>query len=299
VRARREQIIVVALVVGGLVHAGYVVAIGGDFMHARLLMPALFAVLVPVAVVPVERSRALAVAIVPWAILSLAVLRNPSIDPAKLRPGTPRELSMLISGSDHPVTTDDWSRSLTPPNPDLARREPGIYLANERLAGPGGPLRTASGGPDVVVVDYAVGLSSYLQPVDVYVLDALGLGDAFAAHLELEHRGLQGHEKAMPPAWIWARFVDPDQPVDTDLIRTPSLIADRTGTAIDKDQTDSELVADIAAARQALSCPGVERLSRVTSDPLTAGRVLHNFTDAFRLNGLRIPSDPEEAADLC
>lgn len=296
-RARREQVLVAAFVVGGLAHGAYVVAIGGDFMHARLLMPALFAVLVPVAVVPIERSRALAVVVVPWAIFSLAVLRNPAIDPDELRPGTPREFSMLISGNAHPVTTDDWQGSLPRPGADLTRRVPGIYLGGaERLSGVGGPLQPAADGPQVVVVNYAVGLSSYLQPVDVYVLDVLGLGDAFAAHQRLERRGLAGHEKALPPAWVWARFIDPDDPVDADLFRTPSLIADNTGTAIDEDQTDSELAADIVAAREALACPEVERLTRVTRDRLTLGRVVDNFTDAFRLNGLRIPSDPQEAA---
>jgi hypothetical protein len=78
---------------------------------------------------------------------------EPGIDPATLRPGTPREFAMLISGSAHPVTASDWQRSLPATNPDLAERVPGIYQADERLEGPGGPLRPLAGGPEVVVVD--------------------------------------------------------------------------------------------------------------------------------------------------
>lgn len=51
--------LVAAPVVGGLLHATYVVRLGGDFMHGRLLLPATFALLLPVLVVgvPVRSGR--------------------------------------------------------------------------------------------------------------------------------------------------------------------------------------------------------------------------------------------------
>jgi arabinofuranosyltransferase len=41
----------------GVAHTAYVVRVGGDFMHARFLLPSLFAVLLPVAVVAGARGR--------------------------------------------------------------------------------------------------------------------------------------------------------------------------------------------------------------------------------------------------
>jgi arabinofuranosyltransferase len=257
-------------------------------------MPALFAVLVPVAVVPLERSRLLVAAVVPWAVVSLGFLRFTF--PAELEPvtGSPHMLAVVISGSGHPVTTDDFQIADIPMNRHLAERASGIYQGYQRLGGWTGPLRPAPGGPRIVVVEYAVGLSSYLLPTDVYVLDALGLGDAFTAHLELERRGLPGHEKALPAAWIWARFVHPDFAADTDLLKVPGMMSYLSGTDIEQ-RSDAELAADVAAAREVLACPELERLERVTRRRLTPGRVLGNFVDAFRLSRLRIPSDPQEA----
>ncbi len=40
-----------AVVVAGVLHAAYVVRVGGDFMHGRLLLPGLFLLLCAVAVV--------------------------------------------------------------------------------------------------------------------------------------------------------------------------------------------------------------------------------------------------------
>jgi arabinofuranosyltransferase len=206
---------------------------------------------------------------------------------------------MVVSGSEHPVTTDDWGKDPVPLDEGVGESTSGLYQADRRLEGRDGPLRTAPGGPTVVVIDHAVGLTSYLLPRDVYVLDGLGLGDAFTAHLELERRGLPGHEKALPPAWIWARFVAPDAPVVAGAVRVPELIASQTGTNIEQ-QSRRELAEDVAAARHVLTCPAVDRLVRATREPLTLGRVVDNFRDAVRLNALRIPSDPADAEEaLC
>src|SRR5437868_14232648 len=52
--AQPRLMVAAAVVAGGLLHGVYVVRTGGDFMHARLLLPGLFAVLLPVAVVEVR-----------------------------------------------------------------------------------------------------------------------------------------------------------------------------------------------------------------------------------------------------
>ena len=55
----------------------YVVAVGGDYLHARLFLPAYFALCAPVAVVALARRYAIALAVVPWALAAGLALRPP------------------------------------------------------------------------------------------------------------------------------------------------------------------------------------------------------------------------------
>jgi arabinofuranosyltransferase len=295
----RAHWLVMALVAAGLAHLAYVVLIGGDFMRGRLLLPGLFALLAPIAVVPVERLRVAAVAaVVPWAVLTATVVRPA---PAQLGDdpnfGSPRELMILLSGNRHPVTTDDYARGLTGQSIVLTGR--GLYQATGTLETSLGPVPPREGDPEIVVISYAVGLSSYRLPIDVYVLDALGLGDTFTAHLSLDERGRPGHEKVLAAAWVWARFADPEAPPEHGAVAIPDLLLGGAGTDLGPITTEG-LVDDVELARQALECPTLERLRDVARAPLTVGRVLANVTDAIRLHGLRIPSDPARAVEeLC
>ncbi len=76
---RADVVRCAAVVAAGVLMAGYVIAIGGDFMHARMLLPATFTLLLPVMVVPVPKlsrrvtraavSAGCAVAIGAWAVI--------------------------------------------------------------------------------------------------------------------------------------------------------------------------------------------------------------------------------------
>ena len=69
--------------IAGAAHVLYLVRLGGDYMHGRLLLPATFAVLMPVARVPIwiggtfERTAriALSLAVLPWIVHCVAFLR--------------------------------------------------------------------------------------------------------------------------------------------------------------------------------------------------------------------------------
>jgi arabinofuranosyltransferase len=229
-----------------------------------------------------------------WAVFAATVLRPPALDLASpSNVASPREFMILLSGDAHPVTTDDYASALIRETEIVG---PGVYRDTRRLETASGPLRTPSDRPSVVVVDYAVGLSSYSQPTDVYVLDALGLGDSFTSHLELETRGRAGHEKVLPASWIWARFVEDDStPPDPSVITVPEILVRGAGTDVEP-RTDVQFTRDVDAARAALSCPPLHRLDEATRSPLTFGRVLENIGYAFALHGLRVPSDPQAAA---
>jgi len=58
--SRRHAVVAAAPVVAGLLHTVYVVRVGGDFMYARLFLPATFALLCPFAAFPLPRFRPVA-----------------------------------------------------------------------------------------------------------------------------------------------------------------------------------------------------------------------------------------------
>ena len=62
----------------GSFSALYVVAVGGDYLHARLFLPAYFAFCAPVAVVALAKRYAIAFAVLPWALAAGLVLRPPA-----------------------------------------------------------------------------------------------------------------------------------------------------------------------------------------------------------------------------
>ena len=69
-------VVVLALPVAGALHALYMVKSGGDYLHARLLLPSLFALVAPLAAVPWRRKLlAPFVAVGVWALVAIAFLR--------------------------------------------------------------------------------------------------------------------------------------------------------------------------------------------------------------------------------
>lgn len=63
--ASRSLAVMGMLVAGGLLNGLYVVSVGGDWIHARLLLPPLFGLVLPVAAVPFARPYLVGVVLVP------------------------------------------------------------------------------------------------------------------------------------------------------------------------------------------------------------------------------------------
>jgi arabinofuranosyltransferase len=274
---RRAALVVVAFGLGGIAHALYVVRVGGDFMHARLLLPSLFAIAAPVAVVPLDRRYLPALLVVPWALVALCFLPSPT---------DTRHFFFTLKS--RPVTVEDfnWGRK------GLARfyTGHGVYYNADQIRARPAP------GRDGAVVSYGIGISSYALGNDVYVLDALGLADPFTAHLELRVRGYPGHEKPLPPPWVVARLTAPSSTVDEQVFRGGlgwgiNPIDDPRGVPFDRRVTD---------ARAVLECPAVVDLQRSYTGRLTPGRFIDNIVHALRRSRLRIPPEPAVArARLC
>jgi arabinofuranosyltransferase len=282
----------------GLVHALFVVKVGGDFMHARLLLPAVFAVLCPFAVVSVPARRAgiaLVLGVAAWALVCAAALRVP-YDDGRLVAGQSivDERAYYLhqaGGVVNPVTQEDydrfqWEQAGSAVRARAARGERSLTFAGpndtEAAALPDIPARPGLPVHMVAAVQN-VGLYGYAAGTDAWVVDRLGLGDPIAARIELGARGRPGHEKLLPPQWVIARFGAPDA------YQGDAFVADaRKALGCSVWRWDGTGLHREAPIRQTLDA---------VSQPLTPGRFVSNLKLAATGDKLRFPPDPPIAAD--
>lgn len=278
----------VALVAGALVHALYIVRLGGDFMHARMLLPPLFALLVPVAVWPTtppwprRRSRAfswsnrlLLGSLGTWALLCGFLLRVPyegRIDVSGIADEVPYYRN--LARHPNPVTPEDYREIQFVDSVRMGEQFRAASLAGPRLLlldGKQWPLR-AGLRASVVTTGGAIGIVGFVAGPMVHVADVLGLTDPLASRLILSSRGRPGHEKVLPSEWYAARFV-----------------ASQARAQAAAEYPTLNMTVD------ALGCPALVELQEAISAPLTARRFLENVRVAARLTSLRLDSNPELA----
>jgi arabinofuranosyltransferase len=274
----RGVLVVAAFGISALVEALYVVRVGGDFMDNRFLMPPLFVLLAPIAVVPATRRFVVALAVVPWAVLALGVLRGPE-------DGVPYAFAV---GTRNPVTTEDFG--MAPGGTERAFfTGHGVYYLQRRL--PGRPS-----GHDPALATYGVGVPSYSLGPDTYVLDLFGLGDPITSHLQLQRRATVAHEKPLPRPWIPARLLRPGSKVTEADLQLPPLFYARS---LD-DPRGEPFARRVHDARAALRCSRLRDFVATYRAPLDAGRFFENLGASFSNYGFRIPPEPRAArAELC
>ncbi|GAA4804190.1 terminal beta-(1-_2)-arabinofuranosyltransferase [Actinomycetospora chlora] len=250
----------------------YVTRVGGDFMHARMLLPALFCLVLPVMAVPWRREVVPAVAVIAvWALVCLAGLRpdyGEELGPDFI--ANERMYYVNITGNPHPITTDDYLGHPVAPSgaATVAAAPPGTFV----LRGPGDGwtlFREAPGTPSTIVW-LNLGVTGELAPLDVRVHDAVGLTNPLAAHSTSLPNGRIGHDKDLPAYWDLA----------------------------DAGVTDPQWLdpAELDAARRAVSCPRTQEVLASVRDPLTAGRFWANLTGAWERTSYRYPTEPALAA---
>jgi arabinofuranosyltransferase len=270
-RAARDTswlVLVGAPVAGALVHAAWVVRVGGDFMHARFLLPATFAVLLPVSVLPVRNWRWIpASAIVVWAVVCAFTFRVSFRAPFTIV--DERRWWQVNTRVEHPIVSGDFRRTHGYANSARAR----AFLAeDDRVASvlfyPPVPLAPDVRAPLVIQVG-TLGVAGYRTPTDVVVLDALGLADPLGSRLRVAKRGRPGHEKRLPGEWVLARYTRAEDPA-------------------------------VAAARRALDCGQLRELILATSGPLGISEVFRNIVQAPRLTTLRLSGNAAtDRAQFC
>ncbi|MEU6682727.1 hypothetical protein [Streptomyces sp. NPDC046832] len=292
-RARREQrgrvegraslAVLLAPLAAGLLLAGYVVRVGGDYMHARMILPALLLLLLPVLVVPATKVTGVAGALlVVWLCAAVSPLRAPF--DVRSTPGSFNVRSSDVEGlGDHnPVRTGTWVANW-PALPEgramLARAERAdgptlLYFdAGRRLHAT--PMR-ADAPYRVVIVGRHLGVTGAAAPLDAYVNDAWGLASPIGAHLALERWSWPGHEKFLRNYWIFAEWAA-EHPPQRDLLR-----AGAPQEAVE-------------AARAALGCGELAELRESVRAPLTAERFWRNLTGSVERTRFRFARWPVAA----
>lgn len=282
--SRRRLVALAAPAIGGLAHAVYITRVGGDFMHGRLLLPGLFALLMPVMVCRVRSAPqwVAAGAVVVWAVVCAATLRVSYVMTPR---GLTDERAFYIAGTKrpNPVTAPDFVEHPFHEDAVEARR---LLQSGQRLVAwrptyqaygfSTAPLRAGFRYPVAFSSDY-VGVMGFVSGPDVYVVDRMGLGDTVAARMRITSRGRPGHEKEMPLAWVLGRVAAPEAPPP--------------------DGTSREAV---DAARAALECGRLADLRAATTAPLTPARFVRNLGLALRLQNFRVDRDPAVAQrELC
>lgn len=280
----REWSLVAVVLLAAAAHALYVVRVGGDFMHARLLMPSLFLALCPLAAVPLGRARmwvggAILAATAVWAVLCAAVLR-PDYDGYMSDDDViadERGFYAALAGVSHPVTIEDHGGAGVANYVDqvnrLAADGEDLVVLQVTPVRPDSDLDVLapSAGGLVFSVGNA-GFYGYAADLDVFVLDGLGLTDAVNSHIEPGPPGRPGHEKVYPSWYMLARYGSPE-------------LAER--------QVEGLPAVDMmAASRAALSCGDLAELVAATTEPMTWGRFADNLVGARDRTSLRIPIDP-------
>jgi arabinofuranosyltransferase len=278
-REEHRVVAVMAVVSGsGIAIGGYVVLAGGDYVHARLLMPALFAFLAPVFVVAATSRYLEAIAVtVAWSLLCGFALR---VDE--------RSSSFTLGHFGRNVTTEDRGfaqRGLDQPWID----GPGLYLGSTFTADGSATGISLADADDVVVATRAIGAMGYALGPDARVVDLHGLSDPLTAHQEIEFRSLPGHEKLASAAWLVAALANEPGEVASGQL---SIGADFWPELEPLDFLDQ-----VAWAQAALECGPIDRLREASTEPLTATRFLSNLWWSVPNTALRVDRDPRRAFD--
>ncbi len=287
-QASRALLVVTVFLVCGLLHAIYIINVGGDWLHARLLIPAVYTLIMPVAVVPMTKAHAAAALLIPWALACALFLRPPQA-------GDPRIFDRFVLPMHSHVLPESrgW------------REDSGIMrrLNNERgfHADAGLGMRfvriePVQPGPFVRVPGIAaraLGLQGYSLGPDWYLLDTFGLAHPLVARFETTptlhwQPRRPGHKKPLPTVWLAAMV----SPVDSRPRQEnfPSVF-----NPLIPHVEDDQFQVQINYARVVLNAPEIKELYTAITEPLDLQRFIKNLTGAYARTKLTIPPDPQQA----
>jgi arabinofuranosyltransferase len=250
-----------AMLGAGVLDALYIIAVGGDYMHGRLLLPAVFALGLPASICVQPRrvaSVVVAAGATAWALVTVVAFRPPPI--GDVFGVSPVSDWRAVSGAK--VVLDDSALGLNGHEAAAAyaRGVRGYYGIIDKV-----PVAAADPNAFVLTLG-SVGVPAYDAGKNVWVIDIGGLAEPLAARTSPVAGRPAGHRKQVDYAWYDARFAAP----------TPN---------------DS---VEVLAARHALQCGSLHELIGAVDDDLTPARFLENIWDSFSLTRLHVPASPLE-----
>jgi arabinofuranosyltransferase len=274
----------------GLVDLVYVVHLGGDYMHARLLLPAFFAACLPVFVSSHQMRTIAAVPVVGvlvWAVACAGWMRyippKGSLNPQVNFISNERDNWVDATQNPHPVTAADYRRALSGQAGTLlqrvSRRVPPGHQELLVITDPYAPITPSSAVaarsplPFSLAVNIpAIGVIGYLAGPDVYIFDAYSLANPIGSHTEVARHARPGHEKYIGPAWMVARFGLPGQPPDRSVVD----------------------------AQAALSCDPLRSYLHDITAPMSLSQAATNFVHSLSNTTMAFSADPTIAVrQLC
>ena len=293
----RSPMAVVALVLfSGLLLGLYTMRVGGDFMHGRTLLPVLFCLLLPVAVVPLrlpQRGAAKATVVVGVAWVVTLVWAVVAANTTGMATGTTigksgiadeRAFYVLNTGHDHPILAEDYldyprMRAMVKtiadtPNGGLLLAAPAFTYWD--VVPP--PLPLSDEGPEHTVYFLNLGMTSMNVPLDVRVIDQEGLAYPLAAHSDRLLDGRIGHDKALYPDWVVA---------DLNLVDKHPWLP----WYLDEDW--------ITEAKTAIGCPQTQELLTSYRSELTFDRWKQNLKSALNIAKYRFDRVPKYEIQRC
>ncbi|MCP1387547.1 hypothetical protein M5J20_05010 [Corynebacterium sp. TA-R-1] len=316
-RVGGRRLAIVLLVAGcALAHVLYVLRVGGDFMHGRMLLLPLFALLLPVLAVPYNRGMAaLATVLIVWA--TVIVVRSNPVDEDNYQGKNisivdERDFWTVAVGRERgnpPQYAEDFlglpmMRHFTEKiaegrEEDAAQATLGLdeddpelfeWWVRPRIDDSETDLN------DLALTAYWInlGMTSMNTPLDVRVLDTVGLATPLAARMPRDLDGRVGHDKQLPEQW---------QVADTalDLDDLPDWF-DIRGAKQARAALRTEDIAELlASSREPMSR---ERFFKNIRYALGPGRTLQldddpsTYLDAATLRAIRNGEDPGLHSDI-
>jgi arabinofuranosyltransferase len=266
--------------IGALLDSVYVIKVGGDYMYARFFVPQFVCLLLPLMAVPFPRTvtpgsatteggargRAGVAVVLAASAVMIVWSAGAAVSGKILDANTGLvfgDYGMLFPANQNPVDPEDYSFSYDAMMQATHKFPPGTNVLYDSTD-PNNKPRPLREGQGLVVKSGAIGATSYVGGVDVWLVDDRGLADAIAGRLNPNTLvPYAGHEKLMSWDYTVARWA-PAQPDDNDRIR---------------------------AARHAFQCGDLKELEEATMSPLTPGRFLKNIVVSRQLSSIRLPDE--------
>lgn len=281
-RAGKQALVAILAFGCGALHLIYVVKVGGDFMHGRMVLLPLFAMLLPVMAVPLTVVTGVATTgLVIWAGLVIQRSHDLGFDPFDKNPITltivderefwtavllresgnpPRYAEDFLSSDMMTNWTDEWDKALIDDSRTaalsliLVQEDPNVFQWEPRSRMTGEDAQTDLGQMPITAYHVNLGMTGMNASLDARVLDSVGLTTPLAARQPREPGGRIGHDKHLPLHWQMA-----DTGVDVEEL---------------PEYVDKQLVRQ---ARAALRTPDINELVATYREPMSAKRFVKNM----------------------